>query len=107
MGRKKKKNINARMDDESAVSSETVRASMAVLLIAASVFFVLAAFNLAGAVGQSVYEFLHRLFGVGYILFPIKRECRKSKLAAPYCFFCLLWELSISLPTTAGHLANC
>lgn len=54
-----------------AVSSETKKSILGVLLIGASIVLFLAAFGAAGPAGNFAYGLLNRLLGVGYYLIPI------------------------------------
>lgn len=56
---------------ESAISSEALRGVAAVLLIALSAFFSLAALEFGGKVGMFLFSTLSRVFGIGYLLFPL------------------------------------
>lgn len=66
---RKKKNKKVE-EDLSGLGNETKRAILGVIFIAASLFFILAAFGNAGVVGRYTYDSLGRLFGFGYYLFP-------------------------------------
>lgn len=50
---------------------ETVRSIWAVVFLGLSILLALAGFHKAGPAGESIYFFLTKLFGVGYLLLPI------------------------------------
>jgi hypothetical protein len=54
-----------------AVSSETKKSIIGILLIGSSIVLFLAAFGAAGPAGNFAYGLLNRLLGVGYYLIPI------------------------------------
>lgn len=56
---------------ERSISSEALRGVIALLLAAASVFLVLAAFGIGGSVGGVLFSVLTKLFGIGYMLLPL------------------------------------
>ena len=66
---RKKKNKKVE-EDLFGLGNETKRAILGVVFIAASLFFILAAFGNAGVVGRYTYGSLGKLFGFGYYLFP-------------------------------------
>lgn len=65
------------------ISSGTVRSVWAVLLLATSLFLVLAAFNVGGAVGSLIYRSLTYLVGIGYILLPVSLTLTAMMLFRP------------------------
>ncbi|MBI5457037.1 DNA translocase FtsK [Candidatus Kaiserbacteria bacterium] len=71
-----KKNSRKRIEKDEAeykpsISSEAMRGVGAVLLIALAVFLVLAAFDIGGSVGETLFASLTWLLGIGYMLFPL------------------------------------
>lgn len=52
-------------------SKETANGILGVFSIVLSIFFLLGAFGLAGQAGTVVYDWLSRLFGLGYYLLPV------------------------------------
>lgn len=80
MGRKKKENgesIKAKLSPFRNLKEETTQGVLAVVFFVCAIFFILAAFNKAGIVGEKLYGFpdnpgvLRMLFGYGYFLLPI------------------------------------
>ncbi len=82
------------------IKKETSQAVMAILFFVAALLSTLAAFDKAGSVGKYAFEFLNKLFGIGYFLFPIllimiaisflkgiKRKFQISKLVSSLLFF--------------------
>lgn len=70
----KRKRKKKERDDEPhtpSISSEALRGVVALLLIALSVFLILAAFEVGGWFGGATYAFLAKLLGVGYMLLPL------------------------------------
>jgi S-DNA-T family DNA segregation ATPase FtsK/SpoIIIE len=70
MARKKKKKFKFPSIFE-GLREETIHGIWAVVFFVLAIFFGLAAFNLAGVAGTSVFNFLTKLLGVGYYLLPI------------------------------------
>lgn len=68
--RRKRANESAEDGGMPMISPEAARGVGAILLIALSVFLVLAGLHLGGRVGEFLYVTFTRLFGVGYMLFP-------------------------------------
>ncbi len=68
-----KKDRGEKTTEESlpSISSEALRGVGAVLLIALAVFLVLAAFDIGGTVGNTLFSTLTSLLGIGYMLFPL------------------------------------
>ena len=64
----KKKEESAK---KSGLKSETLQGILAVCSFALSIFFGLAAFGKAGVAGDSTYQVLESLFGVGYVMLPV------------------------------------
>lgn len=98
MAKKKREISGGRSSSE--IKTETSRAVIAILFFVAALLASLAAFGKAGVVGMNVFEFLKKLFGIGYFLFPIllvmigvsflkgiKRKFEVSKLVAALLFF--------------------
>src|SRR3989338_4394241 len=56
---------------EKRVSSEALRGVLAIFLVAASIFFILARLGIGGIAGEFFYKYLSWLFGVGYFLLPL------------------------------------
>lgn len=65
------------------ISSGTIRSVWAVLLLATSLFLVLAAFSVGGAAGELIYRSLTYLVGVGYILLPVSLVLTATMLFRP------------------------
>jgi len=53
------------------ISKETLNAILGVLSAVVTIFLLLSAWNKAGVVGISTYDFLSYLFGIGYYLVPL------------------------------------
>ncbi|OGI57599.1 hypothetical protein A3B85_00810 [Candidatus Nomurabacteria bacterium RIFCSPHIGHO2_02_FULL_37_13] len=67
------KNGNRNRDSKEnlrGLKSQTKHGIMAVIFFVLALFFLISKFNLAGFAGEFVYEKLHLLLGVGYILLP-------------------------------------
>lgn len=74
MARKKKavKEYDARrLESLKLISRETLNTIFGIFSIVVSTFFVLAAFDAGGKVGQVAYSLLTRLSGLGYYLIPV------------------------------------
>lgn len=56
---------------QSGVKSETKQSISMIIFFILAFFLLLAAFEKAGIVGRSLYNFFHILFGVGYYLLPV------------------------------------
>lgn len=69
-GKRERKNKED-ADFKPSISSEALRGVGAVLLIALAVFLVLAAFDIGGAFGNTLFQSLTWLLGIGYMLFPL------------------------------------
>ncbi|MFC1802121.1 DNA translocase FtsK 4TM domain-containing protein [Patescibacteria group bacterium] len=65
MARKKKQEIK-----EKNLKEETIHGVLAVAFFVLAIFFILASFGSAGMVGDTIYNGLKFLFGVGYFLLP-------------------------------------
>lgn len=72
---KRKKRSNNKKDNteerEPSISSGAIRSVVAILLIASAVFLTLAAFSVGGWFGETVFSFLSKLLGIGYLLLPL------------------------------------
>ncbi len=70
---KKNKKSSASIGDrfQNEVKKETWQAVIAIVFFAIAFLSILAAFNKAGFVGSYSFNFLKKLFGIGYFLFPI------------------------------------
>ncbi len=80
VSKKQKKELRGQKEDETKekvklLKSETKRAIIAVFAFAASIFFVLARFNIGGRAGQLSYQLLDKLFGWGFYLVPFLLLC--------------------------------
>ena len=64
-----KKNKNDKKS--SGLKSQTKHGILAVVFFVFALFFLISKFNMAGIAGEFVYEKLHFLLGIGYILLPI------------------------------------
>lgn len=75
MGRKSKKQKQEEEASEprgfGLISRETTNTILGILSMVISLFFLLAAFQAGGRVGNATYQFLSYLSGVGYYLLPI------------------------------------
>jgi len=78
MARKTKKERREKSDDSSKkkqkktrISEETKHSVFAVICIALSIFFVLAAWGKSGVVGTFLYRILDTLLGVGFFMLPL------------------------------------
>lgn len=58
-------------EQESLISPEALKGVWAVLLIAFSLFLILAAFNIGGQAGSFVFWAFEALLGIGYMLLPL------------------------------------
>lgn len=68
---KKRKDKERELEDrDPVIGDETKHGIIAITLFALAVFFVLARVGYAGKVGEITYEFLGKLFGVGFLLIP-------------------------------------
>ncbi len=65
------------------ISSGTLRSVWAVLLLAVSLFLVLAALHIGGAAGEFLYKGLTYLVGIGYALLPISLILTAGMLFRP------------------------
>src|SRR3989344_6953376 len=54
----------------SQISPDTERSILSIIVTAIALIFILAAFHKAGPAGETIYNFLTVLFGLGYYLFP-------------------------------------
>src|SRR3989338_10755359 len=63
-----KKNKNDKKS--SGLKSQTKHGIMAVVFFVFALFFLISKFNMAGIAGEFVYEKMHFLLGIGYILLP-------------------------------------
>jgi DNA segregation ATPase FtsK/SpoIIIE, S-DNA-T family len=70
MGRKKKENKSTEPRSKK-LKDETISWIFAISFFVLFVIFLLAPLNLAGSVGDKVYEILNILFGLGYFLLPV------------------------------------
>ncbi|MCK4386724.1 MAG: DUF87 domain-containing protein [Candidatus Pacebacteria bacterium] len=61
---------NKRENPIRKLKEETLQGVLAIIFFALAVFFVLASFHNGGAVGETLYAILDRLFGIGYFLLP-------------------------------------
>ncbi len=71
MARKKKKKDQNIAGIFADLKEDTVRGIWGILLLFVTLFFILAAFDLAGIAGETTYGALSFLFGIGYFLLPI------------------------------------
>jgi DNA segregation ATPase FtsK/SpoIIIE, S-DNA-T family len=72
MGRKKKdKGVKEKVSFFEQIREETLQAVLAVIFFVLGIFFILAALDLAGPVGKTLFPFFRNLFGYGYYLLPI------------------------------------
>lgn len=55
----------------SSLKSETKQGVFAIIAAVFTLFFILAAFNKAGLLGEKAYSLLHALLGAGYFLLPL------------------------------------
>ncbi len=69
-GKGKKDDKNERKNSR-GLKTHTKHGIIAVILFAVALFFVMSAFAAAGVAGEFVYEKLHYLLGVGYMLLPL------------------------------------
>lgn len=119
MARKKRKN-----DDEekeggtfSDLGHSTVQSVWGLLLFLLSIFFIIAAFNKAGLVGEKTHEWLSSLLGLGYYLIPLlllilsmsffaDRESRfpTSKIVGSFIFFISGLGLFSMISETSGGI---
>lgn len=65
----KKKNKEDKKGE--VVGKETMQAVLAIVFFLIALLFILAPFNLADPIGETVYRFLKKWFGLGYFLIPI------------------------------------
>ncbi len=71
MAIKKKTKEDKKSRTEPGVGKETMQAVFAIIFFLIALLFILAPFHLADPIGQKVYEFLKKWFGLGYFLIPI------------------------------------
>lgn len=71
-GKKQKRKTNEEEDSHGpSISTEAIRSVIAVAIVALSIFLILAAFDIGGTMGQTLYSFLATLLGIGYMLLPL------------------------------------
>ncbi|MCW9054862.1 MAG: DNA translocase FtsK [Candidatus Pacebacteria bacterium] len=70
MAPKKKKKESEYSNIFAELKEETVRGIWGIVFLSVTLFFILAAFNLAGIAGEMTYSGLSFLLGVGYFLLP-------------------------------------
>ncbi len=58
-------------EESSGLKSHTKHGIMAVIFFVLAIFFLMSMLNLTGVAGESIYEKLYYLLGVGYVLLPI------------------------------------
>lgn len=68
---KRKKEEKYERKNSRGLKTHTKHGIVAVILFAMALFFVMSAFSAAGVAGEFVYEKLHYLLGVGYLLLPL------------------------------------
>jgi S-DNA-T family DNA segregation ATPase FtsK/SpoIIIE len=68
MAKKRKRNKTKK---ELGLKEETIHTIAAITLLAIGLLFILAPLNLAGLVGNKIFDWLSTFFGIGYFLFPI------------------------------------
>ncbi|MFK5282343.1 hypothetical protein ACI3PL_22565, partial [Lacticaseibacillus paracasei] len=68
--KKKNKEDKKNIKDE-IVGKETMQAVLAIVFFLIALLFILAPFHLADPIGETVYRFLRKWFGLGYFLIPI------------------------------------
>ena len=71
MAKKNKSNNKNVEKNYSHLKTETKHTIWAVVFFVIALFLFMSAFNFAGVAGEMVYEVLHYLLGVGYILLPL------------------------------------
>ncbi|MEK7646216.1 MAG: DNA translocase FtsK 4TM domain-containing protein [Patescibacteria group bacterium] len=116
---KKKKVSNPTESVWSEVRDETIQAVMAIFSFLVTLLSLLAAFNKAGVVGEYVYIFLVRMFGVGYFLIPIvftflsiafvrgmKKRFENSKAIGALVFFISGLGLIHIISTNSGGIVG-
>lgn len=70
--RKKKRKDDEEKDEKTPLLHPDIKKSvLAILLVGFAVVLLLAAANQAGPIGKTVFQFLTKLFGVGYYLLPL------------------------------------
>lgn len=70
-GRKKKRRGSGDEELEATFSPEVLRGIWAILCVLVAIFLGLAAFGLAGLIGDITYKNLGYLLGIGYVLLPL------------------------------------
>lgn len=72
MARKKKKEKTSLFAGAfDGLQEETIRGIWGIVFLSVALFFTLSAFGLAGIAGETVYDALSFLFGIGYFLLPV------------------------------------
>lgn len=71
MARKKKKETNNIGEIFSGLKEDTIRGIWGIITLSVALFFMLAAFDLAGVAGEATYHGLTYLLGIGYFLAPL------------------------------------
>lgn len=100
MAKKKDLGVNQKIKIWHEISDGTIRTILAVLSILLAVLFLMAAFGKAGLVGEYVFLWLSKAFGVGYYLIPailimftfaflrgIEKRVEISKLVGAFVLF--------------------
>jgi len=68
--KKAKEKYNKRETPNQKLKTETMHGILAVIFFVLALFLFMSAYDMAGVAGQFVYEILHYLLGVGYIILP-------------------------------------
>lgn len=119
MGRRRKKRFNI-ADLFADLTTETLQSVWAILFLLLAFFSILAAFSFAGVVGDTTYNVLSRVFGLGYFLLPIiffalaitlfradEYEVGKSKwIGAVFFFFSGLGLLDLMAAERGGFVGK-
>ncbi len=66
-----KRGRNKSQQQESFIRDETMQSIISILLFLCSIVFILASVQKAGFVGNNIYSFFGKLFGIGYYLIPL------------------------------------
>ncbi len=102
------------------IKKETLQTIMSIVFFALAILSILAAFNRAGLAGTYSYDFLKKLMGIGYFLFPIalimtgisflrgvERKLQRLKIIGALFFFISgLGLIDLFMVNEAGQLGH-
>lgn len=101
------------------IKQETIHSAIAILFFVLSLLSVLASFGKAGLIGEYVFIFFKKLFGIGYFLFPIllimfgvsflkgaERKFKTTKIIASFVFFLSCLGIINLFPNSPGGIVG-